>query len=937
MPGRVGEQIRGRTMGYRGARFYKADLQVGTPADPIHWGDVGCRFDAAKPEASALQFVRACYEAGLEIVGITDHNFASKDYFPVLRAAARSLAGEYDHEIVLMPGFEIQADVGRGCHVLALFEPGHDLDEIDHLVTQCGIPYPRHQGGAARPSTKRLPEILEVVQRRSADGRLHGIVILPHSQSDAGIFDTDRIADWLQQAEFTNGSLFAIEVPKPPRDMSAGWQRLLRAGEDCDSGWRRQRPIACVMSSDAKAITPGTGPTNYLGARWSWIKMSEPSVEGLRQAFLDPESRIRLMGSRPEEEYLYPTITSLSVAGAGFLSDLEVDFSKNLNTLIGGGGTGKSTIIEYLRIALGQAEGVVGDAKANLERLRSTIRPDTRIAVRFQRDGKEWTVTSTGGVDPVVEAGDAVPDLRRFMPVRIYSQHEIYAIAGDREARSKLLDNLVREDLDRIDGQTEDLVAEIRQLDARIQQRPSLSSRLVGLDTEILDLTGKLERLEAAEGVLKASSALAAESAALKMAEGSIQALVAEARANVDRWSLATAGLRRDANPHPEAMEALADRLEQSLGRLREVAQQAVAAFADETRTTLESDEIAELRQNHAAAKAAQDARRAELLERGIDPEAYDSYAERLRAAEESRLSISGRLAELDALGPVRSGKILALRGLWAQQSSIRAIKASELTGIVRKTATGRPFVEVDVLAFGDTDLLFDESHSWLRDRRRLTEDDMDEFVDAVINATAAGCSPTDTMVEWVGDLRAGTKPAGFPWASDARETKVLLELMDPPCLAGIELLRIPDKVTIKLYRQDGSVAGELEEGLSVGQRCTAILAVLLAQDEAPALIDQPEDDLDNEFTYRDLVPLIRQSKEQRQLVVATHDPNIPVNGDAELIVALEARNGRGSVKVMDGVDAIGALDKSSVCAAVEEIMEGSEEAFRKRFEKYGF
>jgi hypothetical protein len=70
---------------------------------------------------------------------------------------------------------------------------------------------------------------------------------------------------------------------------------------------------------------------------------------------------------------------------------------------------------------------------------------------------------------------------------------------------------------------------------------------------------------------------------------------------------------------------------------------------------------------------------------------------------------------------------------------------------------------------------------------------------------------------------------------------------------------------------------------------------------------------------------------------VATHDPNIPVNGDAELIVALEARNGRGSVKVMDGVDAIGALDKSSVCAAVEEIMEGSEEAFRKRFEKYGF
>jgi hypothetical protein len=112
---------------------------------------------------------------------------------------------------------------------------------------------------------------------------------------------------------------------------------------------------------------------------------------------------------------------------------------------------------------------------------------------------------------------------------------------------------------------------------------------------------------------------------------------------------------------------------------------------------------------------------------------------------------------------------------------------------------------------------------------------------------------------------------------------------------------------------------------------------MLLANDDAPAVIDQPEDEIDNEFTYRELVPLLRRVKEQRQLILSTHDPNLPVNGDAELIYALEARDGRGVTKEVDGAEAVGALDMSAVRVAVEEIMEGSEEAFRRRSERYGF
>jgi ABC-type Mn2+/Zn2+ transport system ATPase subunit len=143
---------------------------------------------------------------------------------------------------------------------------------------------------------------------------------------------------------------------------------------------------------------------------------------------------------------------------------------------------------------------------------------------------------------------------------------------------------------------------------------------------------------------------------------------------------------------------------------------------------------------------------------------------------------------------------------------------------------------------------------------------------------------------------------------------------------------RVPDLVDVTLYRADGSRAGSIQDGgLSDGQRNTAALALLLAQGNDPIVIDQPEDELDSSFIYRDLVPMLRRMKEQRQLIFATHNANLPVNGDAELVYALETRNGRGRLL------AEGGLDRPGVCGAVLDVMEGSKEAFQRRREKYHF
>lgn len=147
-----------------------------------------------------------------------------------------------------------------------------------------------------------------------------------------------------------------------------------------------------------------------------------------------------------------------------------------------------------------------------------------------------------------------------------------------------------------------------------------------------------------------------------------------------------------------------------------------------------------------------------------------------------------------------------------------------------------------------------------------------------------------------------------------------------------LRLSRVKDVVDLKLFRSDGSVAGSISEGsLSDGQRNTAALALLLAQNGGPLVIDQPEDELDSNFVFKELIPMLRKVKASRQIILATHNANLPVNGDAELVYALEAKDGKGVIRAQGG------LDKSDVTAAVLDIMEGTEEAFRRRREKYHF
>ena len=104
------------------------------------------------------------------------------------------------------------------------------------------------------------------------------------------------------------------------------------------------------------------------------------------------------------------------------------------------------------------------------------------------------------------------------------------------------------------------------------------------------------------------------------------------------------------------------------------------------------------------------------------------------------------------------------------------------------------------------------------------------------------------------------------------------------------------------------------------------LLALLLESDDpTPLVVDQPEDELDNRFLNETIIPALHRLKGKRQVIFATHNANIVVNGDADRVIALEADAQYGKVY------AEGAIEDPEVREAILKTLDGGKEAFRLR------
>ena len=657
-----------------------------------------------------------------------------------------------------------------------------------------------------------------------------------------------------------------------------------------------------------------------------FIKMSEVSVEALRQAFLDPGSRIRLHSdSQPE---FHAEFLAMTWETEGFLRDTSVHFNGNLNTLVGGRGTGKSTVVESIRYVLG-LDPIGEDARKTHEGvIQHVLKSGTKVSllVRSHKPSeRHYTVERSVPNPPTVK--DENGEILMLSPldvmpgVEVFGQHEISELTKSPEKLTLLLERFVDRDSSLLERKAS-LQLELEKSRSRIvdvkREMKRFEERLAALPG--LEEMQKRFQEAGLEEKLKEKSLLIREDRLFSSVEERLAPMRVLNRELADELPIDTAFISQNAleglpnarilNNIEEIFETLSTRLKEVGDQLGQALSETDSAIADtksrwnEQRRTIEETYEKLLR---------------ELQKSNIDGSEFI----RLRQDIEELRPLKDRTEKLNRdLSTHESNRRMFL----SEWEDIKATEYRETEAAARKVSNKlRNRVRVEVTMSGNREpleqLLREEVGgnlaAALERLRRMYQLSLPEF--------AQRCREgKESLIE----------NYGFPSGAADRIAHGGLDLF-----MRIEELELTATTRIELNTSPENEHANWRtlEALSTGQKATAILLLLLLESEAPLVVDQPEDDLDNRFITEGIVPIIRREKRRRQFVFSTHNANIPVLGDAELILGLAAFGDADEGQARIAQEHMGSIDSEPVRELVEEILEGGKDAFEMRRSKYGF
>ena len=848
--------------------------------------------------SNAKAIVAKAVELGVSVLAVT-----GLDSVAAFRTAA---AGQ---GITLFPGFEVTS--AEGLHVLCIYPPGTAAGQLEQCLDQLGVD---RAAPAADPSGVSFENVLTRVRVQG------GVAIAAYATADGDLFDGLSMQAWRSE------DLLAVRIPGPVEELPEDARHIL---ENRSADYRRVHPAG---GKQAVAVINANGVATAADlehpAATCRIKMSGVSIEGLRQAFLDPDSRIRLNRRDGDAEAeAHTELMSLAWDG-GFLDGASISLNPNLNVLVGGHGAGKSTIIESLRYVL--ALEPVGEeaGKAHNGIVRHVLRSGTKVSLRvrcYRPATREYLIERTVPNPPVVrDENGLVSNLlpRDILPrVEVYGQHEISELARSGEKLTRLLDRFaqsdpatarrkadLRRDLRKTREALVDVQAELRQTDERLAALPSLEETL-----ERFREVGLEERLRGRSLLVRGEQVMDSIPERLRTFRDGLDAMRQELPIN--RVFLS-----------PEALEDLPGRdildgADRVLERLSADLQSIVSQL-DEALTRAD-DGIAEVRshwdRHRLEVQAAYEAILRELQQAAVDGEEFI----RLRGEIEGLRPLQDRQSLLQQQESEYLNRRRALLAEWED------VKAEEFRALdraaqnVSSRLTGR--VQVEVTAAGNREPLA----ALLRNR-----------IGGNLKSTIEKLAGPDTMslVDLAAACREGTDALIDAYGLTRSQARNVAEA-GPDVALRIEELELPPTTTIRLNTASPGAPPSWQalDALSIGQKATAVLLLLLLESDAPLVVDQPEGDLDNRSITEGIVPRMREEKQRRQFIFSTHNANIPVLGDAELILGLTASGETGGGQGRIAPEHLGSIDTQPVRALVEDILEGGKDAFETRRLKYGF
>ena len=617
-------------------------------------------------------------------------------------------------------------------------------------------------------------------------------------------------------------------------------------------------------------------------------------------------------------------VEKIEVSG-GFLPGLSVTVPKGLTCIIGARGSGKSTLAEAVRFALC---GLASAPKPCADLIQANLAGGALVTITALADGSSrYTVKRGLKQTPVLLTSDGrainTVDLDRgtFLPLDAYSSLEIEAIADEvlGQKRRNLLDELRSEQMRTIQLS---LGESTRALEAN-------ADRIRTAQRTIQDLTEQIEELGDVRARLSAIAPSDRESGAdfgrlsrqqqlnqreiakldsaerdLKTLGQTLDALRGQAQ------NVFAARLTEEQSANADILRPFDDRLTASLAAVEKHISGIHARLRDAQGTITQARErVAEIHTAHAGELTKLTTLNQAASEQARMRASLEQQVAKLEALEQQRTEHSDELKLLlDRRKILRTDHIL----MRDQISTMRDEVASELQHEAGERVRIRVMRNADHLAYRE--MLVDG----LKGARVRNQN---EILAALMQLRPEQLAQ---MIQ-SNDLESFEELTHF---GPERSRKILdsfRETVDP---LALEVTAIEDRISIELnVSTSGRPHFKDASDLSRGQKCTALLPILLARRDNPLIIDQPEDNLDNHFIFETVVNAVQRLKKRRQMIFITHNANIPVLAEADLVLVM---NSDGRVGV---IEKCGTVDECR--EQIIDLLEGGREAFELRSKRY--
>jgi predicted ATPase len=935
--------------------------------------------------------------AGLDAVVVTDHN--TTGFITRLQAAYSNMDQNAPsfRPLVIFPGFELS--VNGGLHLLAVFDPAKNLDDVGGVITACGYTGTRGDTNTGVCS-KSFADCVRIIKENG------GLTIAAHVDEPCGLLWMDVPMDGRKYRNLRNqqglthsaalqqlasvgdvASNLLHFSPTVGQTLNLVLEAGLNALEVRDWSILPELDIQRhpVLARLARVTGSDSHMPRHIGRNgFSLVHMTLPNLEGLRMAFADG-SAIRAKSGAPVTEswsvrpisktdttdwnvwpdHAVEKISIAQIKTAGRVTPLEMPLHPRLNVLVGGRGSGKSTFVHALRLATQRGrelpdydgdtpvrESPAGDfwRWAQIPAARGQdgviLRDASVIKVLYRSPAQaaelNWQASFLGQVakssPPTVRVGELgslpVDDggaytASRF-PLSIYSQKQVLEMSRRPAGLMEIIDR--EQNVASLEEQLAQAVAtysatraKIRELNATLVNEAQDSASLKDILSELAKVQSEAvkdyQRRQAQARALLPN--LKPDSPSLSLAQ--------ELNDQADRLGLPDL---------PPTLIQAGDAGSTEAQALYQEAQKQLDAIAAQIRAQAAAIQtvLTTLDQNLRSSgwfQACKDSKAAYDALLGTQTTAFDPA--RLTKLNQDRAQLETRLARHKGTKEeINRLQTSATEQLAAVQAARKAISAARESFVAIHNAMG-------TLLKLTLDSMGAEIAHVERTLREAIGVDADKFSPAIGVSEGARADSLLRVFQGAGGKEAGARavrqrilalidsPENETGFGDLQNNLRRQLGTNPSRREAIETWFPEDHLKLEYRTAESTAWKSISQG-SIGQQTGAVLSFLLSFGNEPLVLDQPEDDLDTRMIMSLIVEQVRTMKEHRQIIIVTHNPNIVVHGDADLVHAMI--DDRGQVKRDEA--ASGGLQEEATRQFICDVMEGGSIAFRKRFDRMG-